>query len=84
MEGFELKEEFDAYLDLVGYDLDAMPEDQLRELKRAFFGGLGRMHRLFEEAGKIPDEKEAAKVLFDMEDQITIFWMDESINGFGI
>jgi uncharacterized protein YegP (UPF0339 family) len=78
MEGFELHEEFIAYCDLVGYDLNEIPTDQLREMKRAFFGGLGRMHRLIEKVSEIPNEKTVIEVINDLEDQINIFWLDEA------
>jgi hypothetical protein len=75
---FNLNDEFERYLNIVELDKRIMPPDQLRELKRAFYGACGQLLILTrDEVGALPDE-EAIEALQDLLNQVANFWNNEN------
>lgn len=81
MKTFELSSEFLQYLELVGLNIETLPAIQLQEIKRAFYGGCGRMHRLMEKCGEIAEASEIIATINDLEDQINIFWVEQDMEN---
>jgi hypothetical protein len=78
MEIFNLEQQFQFYLQTVKLDPKSMSEIQLQETKRAFFAGLAQMWKIIINIGKI-EEQNCEAIFVDIEDQISIFWLDETI-----
>ncbi|WP_348814085.1 hypothetical protein [Flavobacterium maritimum] len=80
MNKINLEKEFKFYLQMVGLDPNKISDVQLQETKRAFYGGLGQMWKIVISMGEMPDENCDA-VFSDIDDQIAIFWLDETRNA---
>jgi len=78
MEIFNLEQQFQFYLQTVKLDPKSMSETQLQETKRAFYAGLAQMWKIIINIGKIEDQRCDA-ICNDIEDQIALFWLDETI-----
>lgn len=76
---FDLKQEYQNYLKLIGLAEWNMHPVQIQETKRAFYGGCGQMIMLVSQTADL-SEDEAMKVLTDLERQIAVFWAEQSIN----
>lgn len=73
-EKFKLETQWQKYLEMVGLSEAKMPEDQKREMKRAFMGACGLMLILLrDEVGEL-DDNEAVKVLDGFMTQLENFW----------
>lgn len=80
MKEIDLEFTFKAYLERVGLDEKLMSAIQLQETKRAFYGGLSQMWKLFLEIGELPEEN--TDVIFNnVERQISQFWANEELNS---
>lgn len=70
--------QYELYLEIMGLRKETMPEDQLRETRRAFMGACGQMLSLLkDDLTKIEDEDEAARILEGMENQVLDFFKAE-------
>ena len=79
---FDLKHQWSLFLERCGISAMTMPEDQHREMKRAFMGACGQMLILLKDdlgdyGDKYGDEK-AALVLQAMLNQVGDFWQKET------
>lgn len=79
---FDLNHQWSLFLERCGISAISMPEDQRREMKRAFFGACGQILILFkDELNDYADKKgeiAAANVMQNMLDQVSAFWQNES------
>ena len=74
---FDLEHQFDLYMERMKLDKRKMPEIQLRETKRAFYGACGQMLLLLrDDVSALPDE-EGIKALDRMFNQVSSFWLRE-------
>lgn len=75
---FDLNHQWSLFLERCDLKEVKMPEDQRREMKRAFMGACGQMLILLrDELGDYDDkhgEAASAKVLQNMMDQVGSFW----------
>lgn len=70
---FNLDYQYMLYLDLMGLDIDKMPEDQQRETKRAYIGAIGQSLVLFKDLlGET--EEERLNQIQHMEGQVIQFF----------
>jgi len=80
-EDFKLSHQWKLFCERCDIPEDKMPEDQKREMKRAFFGACGQMLILMrDELGDYGDkygDEAAAKVLQNMLDEVGEFWQKE-------
>lgn len=78
---FDLNHQWGLFLERCGISAITMPEDQHREMKRAFFGACGQLLILLrDEVGDYGDkhgDAAAAYVMKDMVDQVSAFWQKE-------
>jgi hypothetical protein len=75
---FSVAEQFKMYLELVGLDQRTMPTYQLRETRRAFYGGFGIMLvGVMNEVGKLGSEEEAKAMVDKMIDEVADFYKEE-------
>lgn len=79
MKNFDLEKEFEFYLEKVNLKKENMSEIQLQETKRAFYAGVAQMWRMFIEIADIKEENCDA-VFNDIDDQLAIFWCDQTIS----
>lgn len=77
----DLNHQWGLFVERCGLQENKMPEDQRREMKRAFFGACGQMLILMkDELGDYSDkygDAAAAGVLQNMLDQVSNFWKVE-------
>lgn len=78
MKKFDLEKQFDFYLEKVNLKKENLSEIQLQETRRAFYAGIAQMWRMFIEIGDMPEEN-CDEIFNDIDDQIAIFWCDETI-----
>lgn len=78
MKKFDLEKQFEFYLDKVNLKKENMSEIQLQETKRAFYAGVAQMWKMFVEIGDM-EEENCDAVFNDIDDQLAIFWLDETI-----
>lgn len=76
---FDLKQEYQNYLQQVGLSEPSMHPVQIQETKRAFYGGCGQMFLLVSKTANL-SEGDAIEVLSELERQISVFWAEQSIN----
>jgi len=81
MEQFKIEHQWKLYLERAQVKDEDLPEDQRREMRRAFFGAVGQMLILMRDdmtdlADKKGDEK-AVDMLQDMLNQVSNFWLNE-------
>lgn len=78
---FDLNNQWSLFLGRCGMSAITMPEDQKREMKRAFFGACGQILIVFrDELNDYADKKgevAAANVMQNMLDQVSTFWQKE-------
>lgn len=78
---FDLNHQWGLFVERCGIPENKMPEDQRREMKRAFFGACGQMLILLrDELGDYGDkhgDKAAAMMMHNMLDQVGKFWQIE-------
>lgn len=78
---FSLDHQWKLFVERCGVTEDKMPEDQRREMKRAFFGACGQMLILLKDElgdyGNKHGEIAAANVLQNMLEQVGGFWQCE-------
>lgn len=78
---FDLSHQWGLFCERCGIPESRMPEDQRREMKRAFFGACGQMLILLkDELGDYGDkhgDEAAAGVLQNMLDQVSAYWQKE-------
>jgi hypothetical protein len=75
---FKIEHQFTLFLQRAGVTAGQLPGDQYREMRRAFYGGIGQMFFLFSQ--DIPDlqsDKLMTTVLKSIQDQIGAFWDEE-------
>lgn len=77
MSVFNLNVQWKKYLERSGVSEEKMPEDQRREMKRAFFGACGQMLILLRDDVSIYPEAKAAGIMQKMLDQVGNFWQTE-------
>lgn len=79
---FDLNHQWGLFLERCGISAITMPEDQHREMKRAFFGACGQLLIVFkDELNDYADKKgeiAAAHVMQNMLDQVGDFWQKET------
>ena len=78
MKKFDLEKQFEFYLEKVNLKKENMSEIQLQETKRAFYAGIAQMWRMFVEIADMKEENCDA-IFNDIDDQLAIFWCDETI-----
>jgi hypothetical protein len=78
MKKFDLEKQFDFYLEKVNLKKENLSEIQLQETKRAFYAGIAQMWKMFCEIGEMKEENCDA-IFNDIDDQLAIFWLDETI-----
>lgn len=78
---FDLNHQWGLFLERCSLKEVKMPEDQRREMKRAFFGACGQLLILMKDELADYSDKEgdeaAANVLQNMLDQVGDFWQKE-------
>lgn len=79
MKEFDLEKQFEFYLQKVNLDPKNMSEIQLQETKRAFYAGIAQMWKMFIAIGELK-EQNCDAIFNDIDDQLAIFWCDETIN----
>lgn len=62
------------YLKLAGLTEAMLPETQCREMKKAFYGGMGELIVLMQEKVAVLGEEAGAKQMQDFMEQIDSFW----------
>lgn len=72
-------EQWKLFLQRVGLKEEEMPADQQREMKRAFFGGVGQMLFYWRDDMQLEDEDAAVKHLEEMVKEISVFWEIELV-----
>ena len=78
MQKFDLNEQWELYCQRVfGSRNPPLPEDQLRETKRAFMGASGQMLLLLRDDLTQLSESRAMDTLSFMIDQVGEFWKEE-------
>lgn len=79
---FDLNHQWSLFMERCGVSAMTMPEDQHREMKRAFFGACGQLLIVFrDELNDYAEEKgeiAAAYVMQDMLNQVGGFWQKET------
>ncbi len=79
---FDLNQQWSLFLERCQIHERQMPEDQRREMKRAFMGACGQMLILLrDELGDYDDKhgvEASSKVLQNMLDQVGAFWENET------
>ncbi|SEI39827.1 hypothetical protein SAMN05216327_101231 [Dyadobacter sp. SG02] len=75
---FSVELSFESYLQRVGLVAASMPADQLRETKRAFFGGYGDLLMTLEHDILLLPEDLAVEKIESMVNQVQDFWMAEA------
>jgi hypothetical protein len=76
---FKLEHQFTLYLQRAGVTAGDLPADQYREMRRAFFGGLGQMFFLVtQDVLDVKGERDQGNVLTSFQDQIGAFWDHEA------
>jgi hypothetical protein len=78
MKKIDLEKEFEFYLEKVNLKKENISKVQLQETKRAFYAGIAQMWRIFNAIGDMKEENWDA-VFNDIDDQLAIFWLDETI-----
>ena len=79
MKKFDLEKKFEFYLDKVNLKKENISEIQLQETKRAFYAGISQMWRMFVEISDMEEEK-GFEIFNNIDDQLVIFWCDETNN----
>jgi hypothetical protein len=78
---FSLEHQWNLFVERCDLGKINMPEDQRREMRRAFFGACGQLLILFkDELGDYIDkegDEAGAKVMQNMLDQVSDFWQKE-------
>lgn len=78
---FNISHQWELFLQRCQVNEKTMPEDQRREMKRAFFGACGQMLILLrDELGDYSDkygDESTVHVLSNMLDQVSVFWETE-------
>jgi len=77
---FDLNNEWLSYLHRVGFNENDLPEDQLREMKRAFMGACGQMLVMFRQDISTLSLSEGNGVIHNLFMQVNNFWQQESRN----
>ena len=78
---FNLENHFNHYLKLVKIDPRKVMPFQLREMRRAFYGGIGILLVMQNQQMKTFSEDECVKILNHLFDQVEIYWKQEIIQG---
>lgn len=81
MKKFDLEKQFEFYLQKVNLRKENMSEIQLQETKRAFYAGISQMWKMFVEISDMEEQK-GFEIFNDIDDQLVIFWCDET-NKYG-
>ena len=76
LDRYNAENQYQQYLKLVGLKEEELTTIQNREMRRAFFGGLGQMFMLINHSAR-ENPEEAAEKLGMMRDQINDFWRKE-------
>lgn len=76
---FNLKQEYQNYLQTMRLVESAMHPVQIQETKRAFYGGCSQMLLLVSKTANL-SEGDAIKAISEMQRQIAVFWAEQSIN----
>jgi len=74
---FDLNTQWSLFLERSGVSEAKMPEDQRREMKRAFMGACGQMLLLLRDDVSVFPEEKAAGICQKMLDQVGAFWQNE-------
>jgi hypothetical protein len=80
---FTILEQWKLFLGRCEVGESTMPEDQRREMKRAFFGACGQMLFLLRDNVSVFPELMAAKILEKMVKEIERFWNEEQFKQSG-
>lgn len=79
---FLISHQWSLFCERCGVSENKMPEDQRREMKRAFFGACGQMLILLrDELGDYGDkhgDEAAAKMMHNMLNQVADYWQKET------
>ena len=79
MKKFNLENQYQKYLKLIKMKESNMHPVQRKETRRAFIGACGQMLILLrDDVAAIEDDDEAVKVLDDMINQVSEFWLNET------
>ena len=74
---FTMTHQFTLYLQRCGVRRDILGPDQLREMERAFYGGLGQMFFLITQDAAGMKQRDQIQVLESIQKQIEDFWVRE-------
>lgn len=77
MNKFNLEEQYQMYLDLMGLDESQMPPIQQQETRRAFFGACGQMLRLMTEDIADLEEVDAVGTIINLKNQVSEYFLKE-------
>ncbi len=78
---FSAKDHFDNYLEKVGLKGKKIPVDQYREMKRAFYGGLGSCVVFFTADIDQLSEEEAIQEIEKFTQEIADYWKTQITKG---
>lgn len=81
---FKVEHQFTLYLQRCNVTRESLPPDQLREMRRAFYGAAGQMFFLMTEDISSLSEREYPGVLDSILDQIQEYWnkeQEDQLNG---
>lgn len=74
---FNLENQYQMYLKLVGLKESLMPQRQRESVKRAFMGGIGQLLVLMGDIAELDDGK-AEQTMQGISDQVQHFFVNES------
>lgn len=80
MDEFNIEDQYQFYLNLVGLKEDKMHPVQKKQTKMAFYGAYGQLLVTLKEDVSRLETKKAVKVLSDMLEQVDNFWKNEEKN----
>lgn len=75
---FKMEHQFTLYLQRAGVNRQILPDIQLQEMRRAFYGGLGQMFFLLQDAGKMK-ERDCVQAMESIVAEIAAFWEGENV-----
>jgi len=75
---FKIEDMYQSYLQRSGLQEQQMGQVQRSEMRRCFFAGVGSMLLTMRDQVSRLDEEEGIKVLDDMTDQVTRFFLSEA------